>query len=257
MLIDSHCHLDFPEFDQDRELVLERARMSGIHGAIVPSIGPENWQRVIQLCSSPTQLWFALGVHPCFASQESFAHLEELESLLSHLPSRLVAVGECGLDGVNSFLPMPEQIRLCLQQMRLANRFDLPVIFHIRKAHHHLLALLDQEPLKAGGVVHGFSGSPQVASEYLRRGLYLGVGGVITYPRASKTRAAVAGASLDRLLLETDSPDMPLKGYQGQRNEPQRSALVLQELSQLLDLPIASLTQVLSQNHLRLFRRML
>ncbi|WP_028109853.1 TatD family hydrolase [Ferrimonas futtsuensis] len=256
MLIDSHCHLDFPEFDQDREQVLHRARMSGIQGAIVPAIGPENWRRVMQLCQAHHQLWFALGIHPCFATKESFAQLEKLEALLGGLPSKLVAVGECGLDGVNSPLLMPEQIQLCLEQMQLANRFNLPVLFHIRKAHHHLLALLDREPLKAGGVVHGFSGSTQVASEYLRRGLYLGVGGVITYPRASKTRTAVSSAPLERLLLETDSPDMPLNGHQGQRNEPQQAALVLQELSQLLDLPYSSIAQVLSQNHIRLFKRL-
>ncbi|TKB49270.1 TatD family deoxyribonuclease [Ferrimonas sediminicola] len=255
MLIDSHCHLDFPQFDGDRAEVLGRAYQAGIHGAIIPSVGPENWARVIDTCRQHPRLWFALGFHPCFASSDSVGQLNRLQSLLDANPRNLVAVGECGLDGVASALPMDQQQRLCLEQMALANRFRLPVIFHIRKAHHHLFSLLDREPLKAGGVVHGFSGSLEVAREYLRRGLYLGVGGVITYQRASKTRAAIQGVPLERLLLETDSPDMPPCGYQGLRNEPARCLLVLQELCHLLDLSSVAVVKKLSENHVRLFTR--
>ncbi|MBY5921885.1 TatD family hydrolase [Ferrimonas balearica] len=252
MLIDSHCHLDLPAFDEDRDAVLTRAKKGGVGALIVPAVDRHNWDAVTALAGQRqgVRIGTALGLHPCFTHQA-----EDIEALAERLASQpeLVAVGECGLDAVSGAAPMPEQLRLCEAQLALARQHQLPVILHVRKAHNEMLTLLARHPLLAGGVVHGFSGSLVQAQQYWRRGFHLGVGGVITYPRANKTRQALAQVPVEALLLETDSPDMPLNGYQGQRNEPARVASVLTVLAELRQCDAPALGHQLTLNAERLF----
>ncbi|WP_028113905.1 TatD family hydrolase [Ferrimonas kyonanensis] len=254
MLTDSHCHLDFECFDADREAVLQRAAAAGVEHIVVPAVAAEHWPRVAALAGRYPNVSYGLGIHPCFASERSLTELERLPQGLQQ--PGCVAIGECGLDAVNSPLNLTEQQRLLERHLVVASEAQLPLLLHVRKAHHLLLPLLDRHSLPGRGVIHGFSGSRELAMEYVRRGYRLGVGGVITYARAAKTRAAIASVPVDALLLETDSPDMPLCGQQGKRNEPASVQSVLQALSQLLDLPSDALAEQLARNNSRFFNRL-
>ncbi|QFI40106.1 TatD family deoxyribonuclease [Moritella marina ATCC 15381] len=230
-LVDSHCHLDFSDFDLDRIDVLARAKAKGVEHFLVPGIGAHNWQSVLALANQHTGVYAALGIHPYFLANFDHSHLVLLDEYLA-TEKGVVAVGEFGLDKIVDF-PFEQQLHICKQQLLLAKQYDLPVILHCRKAHNELIQLLQQVKLPRGGVIHGFSGSKQLAMQYIKLGFKLGIGGVITYPRAEKTRQAVSELPLAALLLETDSPDMPIKGYQGGRNEPANITEVLQELAKL------------------------
>jgi TatD DNase family protein len=230
-LIDSHCHLDFADFDPDRLDVLARAKAKGVTHFLVPGIGAHNWQAVLALASQHQGVYAALGIHPYFLADFDDSHLQLLDDYLA-TEKDVVAVGEFGLDKMVDF-PFEQQLQICKQQLLLAKQHNLPVILHCRKAHNELIQLLQQVKLSRGGVVHGFSGSSQVGMQYIKLGFKLGIGGVITYPRAAKTRQAVSELPLSSLLLETDSPDMPILGYQGQRNEPANITEVLQTLTKL------------------------
>ncbi|MDX2321486.1 MAG: TatD family hydrolase [Moritella sp.] len=230
-LIDSHCHLDFVDFNIDRIEVLARAKAKGVQQFLVPGVGAHNWQAVLALASQHEGVYAALGIHPYFLATFNDSHLQLLEQHLA-TAKHIVAVGECGLDKMVDF-PFEQQLYICKQQLLLAKQYELPVILHCRKAHNELIQLLQQVKLPRGGVIHGFSGSSQLGRQYIKLGFKLGIGGVITYPRATKTRQAVSELPLASLLLETDSPDMPISGYQGVRNEPANIAEVLQTLTKL------------------------
>lgn len=255
VLIDSHCHLDLPAFCGDRDAVLQRAHKAGVGAVMVPAVDRAHWAGLLALAgdTGAVSIGVALGLHPCFEHQAD--DLDALARSLENHPE-VMALGECGLDGVAGVLPMAEQIALCQGQLTLARQHHLPVILHVRKAHNEMLSLLSRQPLPAGGVVHGFSGSLVQAQQYWRHGIHLGVGGVITYPRANKTRQALAAIDAEALVLETDSPDMPLCGHQGERNEPARVADVLAQLAQLRQQPIDTLKAQLTANTQRLFPRL-
>lgn len=230
-LVDSHCHLDFPDFNTDLIEVLNRARQNGVQHMLVPGVGVDNWSAVLKLAKLHKGVYPALGIHPYFLADFDMSHIQILEDYLATEKS-IVAVGEFGLDKMVNY-PFEQQLHICKQQLLLAKRYDLPVILHCRKAHNELIQLLQQVGLSRGGVIHGFSGSTQLGMQYIKLGFKLGIGGVITYPRAAKTRKAVSELPLSSLLLETDSPDMPIMGYQGERNEPANIKKVLYSLAEL------------------------
>jgi len=214
---------------------LARAKAKGVQHFLVPGIGAHNWQAVLALANQHQGIYPALGIHPYFLADFDASHLQLLDECLA-TEKNVVAVGEFGLDKMVDF-PFEQQLQICKQQLLLAKQYDLPVILHCRKAHNELIQLLQQVKLPRGGVIHGFSGSSQLAIQYIKLGFKLGIGGVITYPRAAKTRQAVSELPLESLLLETDSPDMPIRGYQGSRNEPANIAEVLQTLTNLRQEP--------------------
>lgn len=240
MLIDTHCHLDFPDFEADRAAVIARARFAGVEQIVVPAITVDNFQRVIDLCASSSCFHPALGLHPCF-SHDTDAALNTLAQALE--VHQVVAIGEIGLD----FRPgqrAPEmQLPLFEQQLKLACQHELPVLLHVVKAHDQVLKRLRHYRLLRGGIVHAFSGSEQQAKEYAKLGFKLGVGGAISYERAHKLRRLAAELPLEWLLLETDAPDMPLNGHQGERNEPAQAARVAELLAELRGISLAQVAE--------------
>jgi len=229
--VDSHCHLDFPEFDHDRDVVVNAAEKAGVIGFVVPGVTRAQWPRLKQLAVEYKHWQLAFGLHPYFIAEHVPADLMHLERLLRETP--YAAVGETGLDA--SCGQPALQLYLLRAQLKLAAELQRPVILHHRKTLDILLeeVKLTQKKKALLGVVHAFSGSIEQANAWAEIGFKLGVGGVITYSRANKTRAAIRQASLTSLVLETDSPDMPLKGFQGQRNEPARVRLVFEALCEL------------------------
>ena len=252
MLTDTHVHLDQSEYAADLPQVLARSRAAGVTRWIVPAIASRDWAGLPGLAATHSGLYFALGLHPWFLDTEPESALVELATLLRLAPEGLVAIGECGLDGAIA-VPMALQRHYLERQLQLACELKLPLILHCRRSHNELLALLGCYRPARGGVIHGFSGSRQQAEQYWALGFHLGVGGVITYERAQKSRRAIAALPLTALLLETDGPTMPLCGYQGERNEPARVAQVLAELVRLRCEPEAELAAQIERNVARLF----
>lgn len=231
--IDTHCHFDFPPFSGNELESLALAEQAGVRRIIVPTVTADRFARVVKLARDYLPLFAALGLHPLYIAQHQEAELEQLAGFLASRPQKLVAVGEIGLDLYMENPQFERQQRVLKAQLKLAKEYDLPVILHSRRSHDQLAAMLRRAGLPRRGVVHGFAGSLSQAQAFIRLGYYIGVGGTISYERAQKTRSVMAQLPLTSLLLETDAPDMPLAGYQGQPNRPERAAEVFQVLCQL------------------------
>lgn len=249
-LIDSHCHIDAPEFDADREAALRRARAAGVVAQVAPAVEAAGWPALRDLCRTHADLHPAWGLHPMYLSNHRPPHLEDLRRWLTM--ERPVAVGECGLDFWVPDLDRQAQMDYFLAQLKLAREFDLPVILHARRALDEVTAALRRIG-GLRGVVHSFSGSREQAQALWRLGFHLGIGGPVTYPRATRLRAIVADMPVQWLLLETDSPDQPPHGGQGRRNEPSRMPLVLQTVAQLRGEDPAVIAAATTGNARRLF----
>lgn len=220
MLIDSHCHLDFSCFDHDRAEILGSCRELTIDIIVIPGTQASQWQKQIALCHQHPQLRFALGIHPYFLDNFEPEHLDKLSHLLNQYQNEVVALGEIGLD-THIDVDWRLQIQVFEQQLIIAKENMLPVILHHRNSHNQLIRILKDKKFTQGGIVHAFSGSLHEAQTYIDLGFKIGVGGGITYVRANKTRNTIAELPLSSLVLETDAPDMPLMGKQGQRNSPE------------------------------------
>ncbi|MEQ9997851.1 TatD family hydrolase [Pectobacterium versatile] len=251
--IDTHCHFDFPLFYDDAPESLRLAQDAGVERIIIPAVASQHFERVLTLSRTYSPLYAALGLHPLYIAEHQESDLLRLEEELCQLPVKLVAVGEIGLD---LYMPEPQferQLTFLEAQLRLAKKYDLPTILHSRRSHDRLAQLLRRIDVPRTGVVHGFAGSLAQAQAFIRLGYYIGVGGTITYDRANKTRQAIAQLPLDRLLLETDAPDMPMSGYQGQPNRPERISCAFQTLCELRTESPEEIAEALWQNSFRLF----
>jgi len=214
-LIDSHCHLDFQDFDLDRKKILFNCNQSDVNDIIVPGVTAKAWDNLIAVCQQFDMLHPALGLHPLFIAEHRPEHIQRLKKAIT--THKITAIGEIGLD---FYLPdhnKQEQIDLFTEQLKLAQDAQLPVLLHVRKAHDKTISLLKGHPVK-GGIVHAFNGRQQQAEQYQKLGFYFGVGGAITHPRATRLRALIKALPLSSLVLETDSPDMPLVTRKHYRN---------------------------------------
>ncbi|RLM13734.1 metal-dependent hydrolase [Gibbsiella quercinecans] len=250
---DTHCHFDFPPFYGQEAQSLALAQQAGVRQIIVPAVTADRFARVLRLAREHSPLYAALGLHPLYIAQHGDEQLAQLADFLASKPAKLVAVGEIGLDLYMAEPQLARQQRLLAAQLKLAGRHDLPVILHSRRSHDQLAAMLRRADVPRRGVVHGFAGSLAQAQAFVRLGYFIGVGGTITYPRAQKTRGVMAQLPLAALLLETDAPDMPLAGYQGQPNRPERAADVFQALCLLRPEPADTIATQLQQNTRTLF----
>lgn len=229
-LIDSHSHFDDPEFDADRNAALARARDAGVTRQIIPAIAVSNFESVRALCAGTRGLFAAYGLHPMLIAEHEPAHIDELARWIER--EKPVALGECGLDFFIDGLDRDMQRKVFEAQLALAKAFDLPVIVHARRAFDDVAAALRRIG-GLRGVIHSFSGSEAQAQQFFRLGFHLGIGGPVTYERAKRLRAIVATMPIEWLLLETDSPDQPLSGHRGERNEPAFAAEVLDVIAGL------------------------
>lgn len=251
---DTHCHFDFPPFTGSEAESLETAKRAGVEKIVVPAIEAGRFATVLALAAQHSALYAAVGLHPIVIHKHNDASLALLEHHLQQQPDKLVAIGEIGLDLYMDDPLFERQETILDAQLKLAKRYDLPVILHSRRTHDKLAMHLKRHALPRTGVVHGFAGSLQQAQRFIELGYYIGVGGTITYPRASKTRDVMARLPLSSLLLETDAPDMPLSGFQGQPNRPERVADVFQTLCELRPEPSSDIATALIYNADKLFR---
>jgi len=250
MLVDSHCHLDAPEFDRDRDAVIARARAAGVARQVVPAVDAAGWPKLRDLCAAAPGLYPAYGLHPMYLAEHKPEHLRELRAWIER--ERPVAVGECGLDFFVEGLD-PAQQETCFDgQLRLAREFDLPLIVHARRAVDAVIAAIRRVG-GLRGVVHSFSGSPEQARQLWKLDFLIGLGGPVTYERAHRLHSLVASMPLEYLLLETDAPDQPDAGIRGERNEPARLAVVCEAIARLRDATPEEIADATTRNAERLF----
>ena len=209
MWIDSHCHLDAPEFDADRAEVLARARAAGVATLVLPAVERANFEAVRALAHACDGV-YALGIHPLYVDRAAPDDLEHLGAALhaARDDPRLVAVGEIGLDHFVPGTDRERQQHFYLAQLRLARAAGLPVIVHVRRSADALLAGLRRIEVP-GGIAHAFNGSPQQAASFVALGLRLGFGGAMTYERALRIRDLARTLPDEAPVLETDAPDIP------------------------------------------------
>ncbi|WP_086933524.1 TatD family hydrolase [Agarilytica rhodophyticola] len=257
LFIDSHCHFDFAQFDEDRQQVWQECINSGVIAAIVPGVDVSQWRKAASLCQQLEGLYYGAGIHPWWVDEFLNTYPQGLAALQEKIVREVqspqcIAIGECGLDKtINT--PFKVQLEIFEYQLKLAYDLNKPVILHSRKAHNELLAILKKVQPARGGVIHGFSGSTELAKQYWSLGCYLGVGGTITYSRANKTRAAIKSMPLESLLLETDAPDMPIMGKQGQRNSPAYIPMIAQALADLKNESLPTIARQTKNNTQNLF----
>lgn len=254
-LIDTHTHLDFPEFDADRAAVLQRSRAAGVEKLVLLGVYRANWQRLWELVQREDGLYAAFGLHPLYLDQHRPEHLAELRGWLERLAGepRLCALGEFGLDWFLPELDRARQQALFEAQLALAVEFALPALLHVRRAHAQTIATLKRFRPPRGGIVHAFAGSAEEAREYLRLGFKLGLGGAATWPQANRLRKVVAQLPEEAIVLETDAPDMAPSMHAHGRNSPEFLADICAALAELRGCSAAALAAASSRNAAELF----
>lgn len=251
MLVDSHAHLDAPEFDDDRDAVLARARAAGVTRQIVPAVNATGWPKLRDLCARESGLLPAYGLHPMYLDDHREADLESLRTWIER--EQPVAVGECGLDFFVEGLDPARQALFFDGQLRLARDFGLPLVVHARRAVDQVMAAIRRfGPLR--GVIHSYPGSADQAKRLFDLGFLVGIGGPVTYERANRLRTLAATLPIECLLLETDAPDQPDSDHRGQRNEPARLVRVLETVAALRGMSPSDLAAATTANAERLFR---
>jgi TatD DNase family protein len=245
ILVDTHAHLDFGQFDADREDVWARAQTAGVRWLINPGADLPSSRRAVALAEGHAGIFATVGIHPHEAESCTPAALAALRQLARS--RKVVAIGEIGLDYYRDLAPRPTQRRAFRDQLELAVELRRPVVIHDRDAHGETLAILREfagRLSQPAGVLHAFSGDAGLAAAVLDLGFYIAVGGPITFPNARQTPALLAGVPLERLLLETDCPYLAPQRHRGQRNEPAYLPLVAERLAEILHL---SATRVAAQ----------
>jgi len=271
MWIDTHCHLDAAEFDADREAVRQAARQAGVTCCVIPAVHAPHWADVAQLAQQHGDA-YALGIHPLYVPQAQEADLRALDLALSERRDdpRLVAVGEIGLDFFVSELctpPMRErQWFFYAAQLKLAQKYSLPVILHVRRSADLLLKGLRQCTVTSG-IAHAFNGSHQQAQAFVDMGFALGFGGTLTYERSLQLRRLACELPLSALVLETDAPDIPpqwlyqsaeqrAQGTPQGRNSPAELPQIARVLAQLRDVSLADLATASNANACRVLPKL-
>jgi TatD DNase family protein len=252
MWIDSHSHLNDEAFTEDYPAVIQRALEGGVEAMIVVGCDLPSSRRAVELASQYEQLWAAVGIHPHDAKSWNEDTVAILTEMLSQ--PKVVAMGEIGLDYHYLYSTKEEQWVAFQDQLSLAREYGVPVIIHNREAHQDTLNLLKQVKLgPAGGVMHCFSGSREVAGEWLRLGLHISFAGPLTFANAAKLREVAVDIPLERLLVETDCPYLAPVPCRGQRNEPLRVGLIGEKLAEIRGLPVADVMRQTNLNTRGLF----
>jgi len=255
MIIDTHAHLNFPDFAPVLPAVLARAREEGVAGIIVIGAGRGSAgnREALALAREHPDIWAAVGIHPHDAAHfppETAAELEELAG-----EPEVVAVGEMGLDFFRDRSPRKDQYRVLEAQLEIAQSADKPISIHCRDAHPEMIDCLKRwNPGRRRGVIHCFSGGVREAREYVELGFLLGITGVVTYPKAERLRDVVGEVGLDRLVLETDCPYLTPQPRRGKRNEPSYLKWVTEAVGRVLGTAPGEVARVTAGNAKRIFR---
>ena len=252
--IDTHCHLNLPDFLPDQAAVIDRARQANVCRMIVPGIDLESSETAMKMAEAYPAVFFAVGVHPNESADWDDSRLKDLKILATH--PKCIAVGEIGLDFYREFCPPAQQLRSLHAQLELAEEIGKPVILHCRQAFEVLWQVLQdwhRHHSKNIGVLHAFEESPEAAAEVTAQGFYVGIGGAYTYKKKKHLSEVLKTVSPDKILLETDSPYLTPVPYRGQRNEPMYIPLIAEKVASTRNISTEALSEIVRENTFRLF----
>ncbi len=255
-IIDSHAHLEFPQFDEDRAAVLERARAAGVETllAIGSGTGPDRLNAAIPFAEAHDWIYATVGIHPHEAKLATDEHFHRLDELARH--PRVIAWGEIGLDYYYDHSPREVQQEVFRRQLGQARAAKLPIIIHCRDAWTDCLDMLDRDWRASGlgGILHCFTGTLEDARRGMDMGFMVSFAGNMTYPKMQHLRDVARELPLERLLTETDSPFLPPKGKRGKRNEPAFVVEVAQALANVRNLASDEIAVATAANFRNFFR---
>lgn len=258
MFIDSHAHIDGPEFDADREEVIQRARDSGVSAILNVGTGDPHsgsLERAVELAEKHKEIYTAIGTHPHDARLFDDKAEQRIRSLLKQ-SSRVIAWGEIGLDFHYDNSPRDVQRQVFRQQLDLARDARLPVIIHSREAEDETIEILKSHLAGSNlaGIMHCFSGSLRLAQQALELGFLISFSGIVTFKKADELRAVAAQVPLDKLLIETDCPFLSPVPFRGKRNEPAYVVEVARCLASIHGLGVEEIARITTENFTRLFK---
>jgi TatD DNase family protein len=256
-LVDSHCHIDMPQFDADRDEVVARAREAGLlEMLVVGGVDEEQGHRRALRVAGELGMAVSVGIHPHEAKLATESVYDELRGLARD--KRIVAVGEIGLDFHYDHSPRPQQREVFRRQVRLAREVGLPVIVHTREADDETAALLEEEGAgETGGVIHCFTGGHELARRALALGFYISFSGIVAFPRSDNIQEVARTMPLDRLLVETDAPFLAPPPHRGKRNEPAYVVDVARKVAAVRGVGLERISGAAVANYARLFSRIL
>lgn len=249
-IFDTHAHYDDEKFDEDRASLLESLPSKGVVNIINCGCDLQSSLKSIEFTEKYDYFYCAVGIHPSNITDASYEELDKIKELYRR--DKCVAVGEIGLEYHYDFVPKDLQLDIFEKQLRLANELDLPVIVHDREAHEDTMNLLKK--YKPKGVVHCFSGSVEMAKEVLKLGMYIGLGGAVTFKNARKPLEIAEYLPSDRLLLETDCPYMSPVPFRGQRNSSDLIAFSAKKIAEVRNTDTQQLINIAAENAHRLFK---
>jgi TatD DNase family protein len=256
LLIDSHAHIDLPEFDKDRDQVMARARERGVRAVVNMGLDAALSLKALAVAKKYDDVFAAVGCHPHEASKMREGDLESLAELTED--SRVVAIGEIGLDFYRNLSPRESQLEAFKKQLDLAAELGLPVAVHCRQAHEEVYNILSgwvkANPGSRRGVIHCFSGDIEMARRYIELGFYISLAGSVTYPSAREMIEVAREVPLERLLLETDAPFLTPQAHRGKRNEPAYVALTAEKVAGIRRAPVEVVADSAARNTIELFR---
>ena len=251
-VFDTHCHLDDEKFDEDREEAYLRMADAGVRRCVCVGSDLATSRRSLAFARAHEGVYAAVGVHPHEAKDAPAGYLDELTRLLDE--KKAVALGEIGLDYYYDFSPRDVQKKVLAEQVDLAVKLDVPVIFHIRDAHGDMIDFFRSRKTLPGGIIHCFSGSAETAREYGKMGFYISFAGPLTFKKAPHLQQAAKSVPLDLLLVETDSPYLAPEPKRGRRNEPANVVWVLKKLAELREIPEEEMARITWENGCRVYR---
>ena len=252
LLFDTHCHLDDPKFDEDRDALMQNLPGEGIYACLSCGCDLAYSRASAALARKYSFVYAAAGIHPHEAAK---VHPGDLDALIALFADpRVVALGEIGLDYYYDFAPRKVQRDLLAEQLNLAYNMKKPVVLHVREAQGEMISLLEERRGKLpGGVLHSYSGSAESARQYLEMGFYISFSGAVTFKNAEKVRRAALAVPLDRILIETDSPYLSPVPHRGKRNTPALVRHVCDKLAELFEMVPEDMARITRDNALRLF----
>jgi TatD DNase family protein len=249
---DTHIHLDAGEFDSDRDIVWQRARQAGVVYAINVGVFPEHWEKILTLSEQWTGIIPGIGIHPMVTNLADENLLDRIQRLLEQRRFRII--GETGLDSLYLNCPLNLQEKFFRAQVAFSLQFNLPIALHIRKQHQPVLNILDEFGRQEWvGIAHCFSGNLEQAKAFIKRGFLISLAGPLTNPNARRLKRMAGELPLDRLVVETDSPDLPPRQFNSTRNEPAFVIEVVKALAEIRNEPFEKVANQVFQNACNLF----
>ena len=252
MYIDTHAHLDFDAFDEDRDAVIQHAIENNLQAIITIGTSLETSRRAVELAENYAPIFAAVGIHPSDCQDTDEADYQEIEKLSRH--EKVVAIGEIGLDYYKMYTEKTTQMEAFKRQIALARSVNLPVIVHNREAHEDVIkTLLEEKATDVGGVLHSFSGDSDFLQRVLKTNFFISFTGGVTFKNTRGADVLVQQTPVERLLLETDSPFITPEPHRGKRNEPAFVLFTAKKIAELKKIPVDELAAITTDNAKHLF----